>query len=252
MLLQNRNAVIYGGGGAVGGAVARAFAREGAKIFLAGRTKAGLDKVATDICSGGGVAESVPLDALDEAAVTGHANRVAETSGGIDIAFNAVGDAGILGTPITQMAYSDFAQPITTVTKAHFNTAKAVAPHMTQQGSGVMLAISGSGKTTPRMGGCEAAWAALDTMYTQLAAELGQDGIRVAWLRTAGLPESIPPSFLPPGTTAEDWCGGTDMTMLKRFASLTDVGNVAAFLASDHARTMTATAANITCGVKPG
>ena len=37
MLLQNKNAVIYGGGGAVGGAVAKAFAREGARLLLTGR-----------------------------------------------------------------------------------------------------------------------------------------------------------------------------------------------------------------------
>jgi len=43
MLLQNKNAVIYGGGGAIGGAVARAFAREGAKVFLTGRTLAKVD-----------------------------------------------------------------------------------------------------------------------------------------------------------------------------------------------------------------
>ena len=51
MLLEDRNSVIYGGGGAIGGAVARAFAREGAKVFLAGRTLATLEKVAEQIRS---------------------------------------------------------------------------------------------------------------------------------------------------------------------------------------------------------
>jgi NAD(P)-dependent dehydrogenase (short-subunit alcohol dehydrogenase family) len=155
---------------------------------------------------------------------TGHRRRAARRLihhgllyGLIDIAFNAVGDVGILGTPLAEMAYDDFAQLITTVTKAHFLTAKAIATHMMRQGSGVILAISGSGTPTPRMGGCEAAWAALDTMYTQLPAELGPHGIRVAWLRTIGLPESITPSKLSTGTTAEEQCGGTEMTMLKRF-----------------------------------
>ena len=45
MLLENKNAVIYGGGGSIGGAVARAFAREGARVFLAGRTPATLKDV---------------------------------------------------------------------------------------------------------------------------------------------------------------------------------------------------------------
>ena len=53
MLLENRNAVIYGGGGSIGGAVARAFAREGARVFLAGRTPAKLEAVAGQIRSAG-------------------------------------------------------------------------------------------------------------------------------------------------------------------------------------------------------
>ena len=48
MLLKNKNAVIYGGGGAIGGAVARVFAREGARVFLAGRTLQSLEEVADD------------------------------------------------------------------------------------------------------------------------------------------------------------------------------------------------------------
>jgi NAD(P)-dependent dehydrogenase (short-subunit alcohol dehydrogenase family) len=55
VLLENKNAVIYGGGGSIGGAVARAFAREGARVFLAGRTRAKLERVADEIRSAGGV-----------------------------------------------------------------------------------------------------------------------------------------------------------------------------------------------------
>ena len=66
MLLEGKNAVIYGGGGAIGGAAARAFAREGARVFLAGRTRASLDKVAADIRDAGGTAETAQVDATDE------------------------------------------------------------------------------------------------------------------------------------------------------------------------------------------
>ncbi len=54
LLLGEKNAVIYGGGGAIGGAVARVFAREGARVFIAGRTQAKLDAVARDIAAAGG------------------------------------------------------------------------------------------------------------------------------------------------------------------------------------------------------
>jgi NAD(P)-dependent dehydrogenase (short-subunit alcohol dehydrogenase family) len=53
-LLQGRNAVIHGGGGGIGGGVAKTFAREGASVFLAGGTPDHLDAVAKDIGAAGG------------------------------------------------------------------------------------------------------------------------------------------------------------------------------------------------------
>src|SRR4051794_38840083 len=76
MLLQDKVAVVYGGGGAIGGSVARAFAREGAKVYLAGRTRQKLERVAEDIRSGGGLVHVGVVDALDEAAVRAHVDAV--------------------------------------------------------------------------------------------------------------------------------------------------------------------------------
>lgn len=90
MLLQNKRAVIYGAGGAIGGAVARVFAREGARVFLAGRTRARLDAVAADIAAAGGKAETAQVDALDQRAVEKHADAVAAKTGGIDIFVHAI------------------------------------------------------------------------------------------------------------------------------------------------------------------
>ena len=72
MILQDKVAVIYGAGGAIGGAVARAFAHEGAKVFLTGRLRAPVEEVAKDIVSAGGSAETATIDALDERAVDKH------------------------------------------------------------------------------------------------------------------------------------------------------------------------------------
>jgi 3-oxoacyl-[acyl-carrier protein] reductase len=80
MLLENKKAVIYGAGGAIGGVVARTFAREGAEVFLAGRTLASLDSVAKDISAAGGVADTAQVDALGEQAVERHADEVAQTA----------------------------------------------------------------------------------------------------------------------------------------------------------------------------
>ena len=113
MLLQNKTAIIYGAGGAIGSAVARAFAREGARVFLAGRTRRALDDVASTIRDAGGVAEVAQLDAIDQAAVNRHAAAVAEAAGGIDIAFNATSNEDVQGTPLVNMPYEDFIRPVT-------------------------------------------------------------------------------------------------------------------------------------------
>jgi NAD(P)-dependent dehydrogenase (short-subunit alcohol dehydrogenase family) len=134
MLLNGKNAILYGGGGAIGGAVARAFAREGATVFLTGRHRAALDAVAKDIIAAGGTAESTQVDALDERAVDEHLAAVVKKAGRIDVSFNAIGlvpQQGIQGIPLTELSVESFALPITTYTRAHFVTAKAAArrPH---------------------------------------------------------------------------------------------------------------------------
>src|SRR5688572_14797407 len=108
MLLEHKNAIVYGGGGSVGGAVARAFAREGAKVFLAGRSRVKLGQVAEEIRSTGGLAETAQLDAIDEQAVNQHADTVAASAGGIDISFNLISVGDVQGTPLAEMSLQDF------------------------------------------------------------------------------------------------------------------------------------------------
>ena len=142
MLLEDKNAVVYGGGGAVGGAVARAFAREGANVFLAGRTVAKVEAVAEEITIAGGTAETAQVDALDEKAVEKHIGNVSETAGRIDILFNAIGMQDVQGRPLHEMSFEDFSRPITIATRTQFLTARAVARHMIRQSSGVILTIT--------------------------------------------------------------------------------------------------------------
>jgi len=85
MLLEAKTAVIYGGGGSIAVAVAAAFAREGARVHLAGRTQESLERVAQEIRSAGGTAHTAQVDALDERAVDEHADAVAAEAGGIDV-----------------------------------------------------------------------------------------------------------------------------------------------------------------------
>src|SRR5918993_52435 len=130
MLLENNNAIIYGGGGAIGGVVARTFAREGARVFLAGRTRESLDMVAKDIRSAGGSAEVDELDALDEQAVDEHARAVASQAGSIDVSFNLISRGDVQGIPLLEMTAEDFVRPITTGITTNFVTARAAARRM--------------------------------------------------------------------------------------------------------------------------
>ncbi len=249
MLLERKNAIIYGGGGAIGGAVARAFAREGARVFLAGRTLARLDAVAEQIRSAGGLAETAQVDALDERAVDEHADAVARTAGGIDVSFNLISHGDVQGTPLAEMAVEDLMRPVVTAVRTMFLTARAAARHMIRQGSGVILVFGGYGDPLPEyhLGGLQVAFGAMETLRRNLASELGPHGIRVVTLQTAGVPESLPEGVEWRAAVTD---GIVRRTMLNRAATLDDVGNAAAFAASDWARAMTATALNITCGAQ--
>jgi 3-oxoacyl-[acyl-carrier protein] reductase len=247
MLLNGRNAVIYGGAGAVGSAVARAFAREGARVYLAGRTAESLEAVADSIRTAGGRAETAVVDALDERAVDEHADAVAADAGRLDISFNLISHGVVQGTPMAEMAVEDYTNPILAQVRTTFLTWRAAARHMVRQGGGVILAFGGSGPPFrgASLGALQTGFHAVEAMRRQLASELGRSGVRVVTLRTGGIPETIPAGF--PGSE-QIAHSIADATMLGRAATLDDVAEVAAFVASDKARSMTAATANISAG----
>ncbi len=250
MLLKDKNAIIYGGGGSIGGAAARAFSREGAKVHLAGRTRATLDRIADEIRGAGGEAETTEVDALDETAVDEHADAVAKRDGSLDISFNLITHPLTHGVSFHEMNVADFIAPVETAVKTLFITARAAARHMIEQGSGVLLAFGGPGdRAAPlrdyQLGGTQIAFDAVESMRRQLSVELGPHGIRFVTLETGGIPESFPEDFEGADQIAE---GMAAATLLGRAATLEDVGNAAAFAASDRARMMTAATLNVSGG----
>ena len=250
MLLETKNAVIYGGGGSIGGAVARDFAREGASVFLAGRTEPKLEQVAEDIRAAGGRAETAVVDALDEEAVDRHAEEVAAKAGSIDISFNLITHPYTHGVPFHEMSVDDFMAPVEVAARTTFITARAAARHMIPRRSGVILAFGGPGERSgPQrdyyLGGTQVAFDAIETIRRQLSVELGPRGIRFVTLATGGVPETFPGDF----DGAEQITKMIeDETLLGRAATLEDVGNAAVFAASDWARSMTAATVNVSCG----
>jgi 3-oxoacyl-[acyl-carrier protein] reductase len=263
MLLEDKVAVVYGGGGAIGSAVARAFAGEGARVYLAGRTLAKVQKAAQAINDAGGVAQAAELDVLDEQAVEHHASSIVEDAGRIDIAVNAIGvDNGEQGVPLVAMTPDEFTEPIVFYARNTFITARAVARHMSRQKSGVMLMLSAPMARMPTAltGSFSLAAAAVETLARQLAAELGPDGVRVVCLRLTGIPETATELG---SHTRQVWSraaehlgvsfdelleGVGDGTAMQRPLTVREVAHVASFVASDRATGMTGTVANVTAG----
>lgn len=258
MLLEGKTAVIYGAGGAIGAAVARAFAREGARVFLTGREVAKVDAVAAEIVAGGGIAASAAVDALDETAVEEHLSSVVETVGGVDISFNAIGPGPNPDRmALTELTSDAFARPIAFYTRSNFITATAAARHMSGQGSGVIVTLTAvPGRMPARLiGGAAPAWAAVEAFSRCLALELGPAGIRVVCLRSHAIPET--PLIKANNATASLATGVTpaefqrileQSTLLKRLPTLDEVAATAAFVASDRARAMTAAVVNLSAG----
>jgi 3-oxoacyl-[acyl-carrier protein] reductase len=257
MLLEDKNAIVYGGGGAVGGAVARTFAREGAHVFLAGRTIAPLDDVAEVIRSAGGVAETAQVDALDEEAVENHIGKVAATTGRIDILFNAIGMQDVQGKPLHEMSLDDFTRPITIATRTQFLTARAVARRMIGQGSGVILTITAgpARRAFPNVGGFDTACASIEALWRTFAAELGPYGVRLVVVGSAGSPDTpdvqqtIELHARATGKSLEEVLADSGSeTLLGRLPRVAEVASAATLMASDRASAMTGVIANVTCG----
>jgi NAD(P)-dependent dehydrogenase (short-subunit alcohol dehydrogenase family) len=258
MMLQDKVAVIYGAGGAIGGAVGRAFANEGASVFLTGRTLGPMQALAQKITRAGGFAEAAEVDALDERAVDGHLQSVTDRAGRVDISFNAVGipDTQILGVPLTELDEPNFSLPITAYTTSYFLTARLAARRMIPNRSGVIMTVTAlpARTGTPGNGGYGPAQAAKEALTRDLSLELAPQGIRVLNLRPHGLPETstMKEVFDAKHAASMTWEQFQDLlagtTHRRRVMEVGEVANMAAFMASDRASGITGTTVNLTMG----
>jgi NAD(P)-dependent dehydrogenase (short-subunit alcohol dehydrogenase family) len=257
MLLKNKVAVIYGAGGAIGGAVARAFALEGAKVFLTGRKHAPVEAVAKVIQSAGGFAEAVEVDALDEEAVEKHLQSVIDKAGRVDISFNAIDvPPETIAGALTEIDVEKFSLPIANYTRSYFLTARLAARRMVQNKSGVIMTVTAltSRKGHPGNGGYGSSQAAKEALTRDLSAELAPHGIRAVGLRASAIPETgtLREIFDLKGTamgvTWEQRQGYLAGPHTQRVMVLGEVANMAAFMASDEASGMTGTTVNLTMG----
>ena len=258
MMLKDKVAVVYGAAGAIGGAVARAFASEGARLFLTGRLLTPVEAVAKDVVAAGGSAEAAEVDALDEHAIDGHLQSVIDEAGRVDISFNAIGipNARIVGVPLMELDLEQFSQPIADYTRSYFLTARIAARRMVANRSGVIMTVTALSRIgIPLVGGYGPAQAAKEALTRDLSAELAPQGIRVVGLRPQGLPESrtIKEAYEPrakaSGMTWGQWIESlASRTHPRRLMTLEEMANTAVFMASDKASGMTGTTVNLTMG----
>lgn len=259
MLLEDKVAVIYGAGGAIGATVARAFAREGARVYLTGRQKAAVEALAKEIQADGEFARAAEVDALDEKAIDKHLQSVIDKEGRVDISFNAVGlpEAKILGAPLVDMDAEKFSLAIASYTRSYFLTARLAARRMIPKKSGVIMTVTAlpARRGTRNNGGYGAAQAAKEALTRDLSTELAPQGIRVLSLRPHGILETktmrevFEINAKPAGMSWEQFGGFlASTTHPRRVTVLEEVGNMAVFMASDKASGMTGTAVNMTLG----
>jgi NAD(P)-dependent dehydrogenase (short-subunit alcohol dehydrogenase family) len=258
MMLEDKVAVIYGAGGAIGGAVARAFASEGADLFLTGRHPAPVEAVATDVVAAGGSAHAAEVDALDEQAVDEHLQSVIDKAGRVDISFNAIGIPNPkIRVPLVDLDVDQFSLPIATYTTSYFLTARLAARRMLANRSGVIMTVTSTPSRTgvPFIGGGGPAMAAVEALTRGLSAELAPQGVRVVGLRPQAMPETgrIKESFeLYAKASQMTWEQFQELlagrTHTRRLSTLEEMANIAVLMASDKASGMTGTTVNLTMG----
>jgi NAD(P)-dependent dehydrogenase (short-subunit alcohol dehydrogenase family) len=259
MLLTNKTAVVFGAGGGVGSQVAQEFAREGANVFLSGRHLAPVERVARAISSFSGTAEAAEVDALDEQAVNAYFDRVAQQAGSIDIVLNVIGSQPKeygSNTSTMELPLEQFLVPLNTLVASQFITARAAARHMVEQRSGVILFVTAnSSRGYANTVATGSAFGAMESLLRSLAVDLGPAGIRVVGIRsgamvdTSTIQQATELAAQRRSVSKEDVLSRLEeATLLKRLPTVADTARLAAFLASDGARTLTGAIVNASSG----
>jgi 3-oxoacyl-[acyl-carrier protein] reductase len=253
MLLKNKVAVIYGGGGSLGGTVAKAFAGHGAEVIITGRSMASLQKVVDEIRVQDKNIGAAVVDALDPQQVKTHLDAVLKKLQKVDIVFNAIGVQATQNMPLTEMSPEDFFRPISIAMRTQFITGTAAARAMILQRSGLILSLTATpgGIGYPFTGGFAPACTAMETFSQNLGSEVGKYGVRTANMRSAGSPDSrdFREAIRSGGEEVKKILGEmANDTMLKQLPLMNDIANVAVFLASDMAAKITGVTVDVTAG----
>ncbi|MBL0740413.1 SDR family NAD(P)-dependent oxidoreductase [Chryseolinea lacunae] len=256
-MLKNKNAVFYGAGGSVAGAVAKVFANAGATVFLTGPRLDKIESLAAEIVRAGGKAEVAIVDALNEDAVNTHMDGLLKQFGHVDVSFNLIGVQDVQNILLVDMPREDFARPLRIAMESQFTTMTAAGRAMMKQQSGVILSLTATpgGVGYPKVGGFGPVCNAIEGLSRSMAVELGPYGVRVVNIRSAGSPDSRPfvEALQHGGAETREFMEKLrEDTMLKTLPLMADIANTALFLASPMAGKITGITLDVTCGTTSG
>jgi meso-butanediol dehydrogenase / (S,S)-butanediol dehydrogenase / diacetyl reductase len=261
MRLAGKVAVVTGGGSGIGRGIVLALAREGADVAIPDIQVMNAEKVAEEVKGLGRTSFAMKTDVTSSADVKGMVDRAKDVLGKIDILVNNAGMAAPPGMPFTNNTEEDWDRTFAVNTKSVFLTSKAIAPYFIERKAGRIINIASiagplSALTMPPY---SVAKQGVITFTRVVAKELAPHGITVNaicpgvlwtafWEKLAAHIAATNPAFA--GMTARQVFDKrvADVVPMKCEQTPEDIGNCAAFLASEDARYITGQAINVDGG----
>jgi 3-oxoacyl-[acyl-carrier protein] reductase len=230
MKLQDKIAILTGGGRGIGRAIALAFAREGGHVVVTARTTSEIERVKEEIIALDRKALAITMDVSDEQEVNGMVQQVIEEFGTVDILVN---NAGVhIRCPVIDLKLADWELTMAVNLRGPFLCTKAVLPTMMKHKSGKIINISSdSGRKGWATGSayCASKFGLLG--FTEAVSEEVADdyGINVNALCVGGVDTIMTRKALDYAGYEVDW----DKIMQPE-----DIADVCVFLASDESRSI--------------
>jgi NAD(P)-dependent dehydrogenase (short-subunit alcohol dehydrogenase family) len=259
--LKDKVAVVFAASGEIAGAVARSFSQHGAKVYVTARNLNAVKTLAQEIKSGGGNAEAAKVDALNEAEIDGFLKKVVADNGKLDVVFNGIGaDYSEMGgrPPTTVATMEQFMAPMEKICGSQFLTSRVAVKYMMQiqsEGTILLLTAALSRSKLANLAGITAASAAIEGLTRVMATEWGGNGIKVICLcagaimetkRIAGWIDGAAQQYGVPKEQVVAQYKAFDI--LKTSPTLKQLGETAAFLASDTGVVFNSHVVDVDCG----
>lgn len=259
--LKDKVAVVFAASGDIAGAVARSFSQHGAKVYVTARNQEAVKALAQEIKANGGNAEAAKVDAMNETEIDVFLKKVVADNGKLDVVFNGIGASysEMGGRPPTTIAtFEQFMAPIEKICGSQFLTSRIAAKYMIQaQSAGTILLLTAalSRSKLSNVAGITAASAAIEGLTRVMAAEWGGDGIKVICIcpgalmetkRISGWIDAVAQQYGVPVEQIVAQYKAFDI--LKTSPTLKQVGETAAFLASDTGIAFNSHVVDVDCG----